>query len=296
MAEQPVSTTAMWNQTDYRGLEGFIYAVSPFNFTAIGGNLTTTPALMGNTVIWKPASSAMLSAYYTLKLLEAAGLPPGRHQLRARRPGDDQPRSRSTRRNWPASTSPAAPPSSRACGSTSAPTSATTARIRGWSARPAARTSSSPTPRPIRRKWRWRWCAAGSSTRARSARRPAASTCRSRCGPRCATAPIAMMRDIAMGDPRDFRNFMGAVIDQKAFKKISGYIDHAKQNAQVLQGGGMPRREGLVHRADAGRDRRSRATGCCARRFSARSSPPIPIPTPSGARRWRWSTRPRPTR
>ena len=77
MAEQPASTTAMWNQTDYRGLEGFIYAVSPFNFTAIGGNLTTTPALMGNTVVWKPAASAMLSAYYTLKLLEAAGLPPG---------------------------------------------------------------------------------------------------------------------------------------------------------------------------------------------------------------------------
>ena len=75
--EQPISGPGVWNQMEYRPLEGFVYAISPFNFTAIGGNLTTAPALMGNTVIWKPASSAMLSGYYTLKLLEAAGLPPG---------------------------------------------------------------------------------------------------------------------------------------------------------------------------------------------------------------------------
>ena len=81
---------------------------------------------------------------------------------------------------------------------------------------------------------------------------------------------IAMMRDIAIGDVRDFRNFMGAVIDQKAFTKISGYVDHAKQNAKVLQGGGCRGDEGLFHRADAGRDRPTRATGCCARRSSGR--------------------------
>ena len=67
----------MWNQLDYRPLEGFVYAVTPFNFTSIAGNLPTAPALMGNTVIWKPASSAMLCAYYIMKLLEEAGLPPG---------------------------------------------------------------------------------------------------------------------------------------------------------------------------------------------------------------------------
>src|SRR5881394_2705730 len=75
--EQPQSNNTMWNQLDYRPLEGFVYAVTPFNFTSIGGNLPTAPALMGNTVIWKPASSAMLSAYYIMRLLEAAGLPPG---------------------------------------------------------------------------------------------------------------------------------------------------------------------------------------------------------------------------
>src|SRR5437868_5060959 len=75
--EQPFSDRTMWNQLDYRPLEGFVYAVTPFNFTSIAGNLPTAPALMGNTVIWKPASSAMLSAYYIMRLLEEAGLPPG---------------------------------------------------------------------------------------------------------------------------------------------------------------------------------------------------------------------------
>ena len=76
-AEQPESGPGTWNRLEYRPLEGFVFAVSPFNFTAIGGNLTTTPALMGNTVVWKPASTAALSAYYTLRLLHEAGLPDG---------------------------------------------------------------------------------------------------------------------------------------------------------------------------------------------------------------------------
>ena len=76
-AEQPVSSAGVWNRLEYRPLEGFVFAVSPFNFTAIGGNLTSSPALMGNTILWKPASTAALSAYYTMKLFEEAGLPPG---------------------------------------------------------------------------------------------------------------------------------------------------------------------------------------------------------------------------
>ena len=71
------ATTRCGISSTTAALEGFVYAVTPFNFTSIGGNLPTAPALMGNTVIWKPASSAMLSAYYLMKLLEAAGLPPG---------------------------------------------------------------------------------------------------------------------------------------------------------------------------------------------------------------------------
>lgn len=77
LAEQPVSGHGVWNRTDHRPLEGFVYAITPFNFTAIAGNLPTAPALMGNTVVWKPSPTQTFAAYLTMQLLEAAGLPPG---------------------------------------------------------------------------------------------------------------------------------------------------------------------------------------------------------------------------
>ncbi|HEY0387464.1 MAG TPA: L-glutamate gamma-semialdehyde dehydrogenase [Gaiellales bacterium] len=77
MEEQPRSSPGVWNRMEYRPLEGFVFAVAPFNFTAIAGNLSTAPALMGNTVVLKPASTAVYSTYFLMKLLEAAGLPPG---------------------------------------------------------------------------------------------------------------------------------------------------------------------------------------------------------------------------
>ncbi|BBY31294.1 L-glutamate gamma-semialdehyde dehydrogenase [Mycolicibacterium sediminis] len=77
LAEQPISSPGVWNRTDYRPLEGFVYAITPFNFTAIAANLPTAPALMGNTVVWKPSVTQAFSAYLTMQLLEAAGLPPG---------------------------------------------------------------------------------------------------------------------------------------------------------------------------------------------------------------------------
>src|SRR6478736_3834053 len=77
LEEQPTSSPGVWNRLEYRGLEGFVFAVAPFNFTAIAGNLSTAPALMGNTVVLKPASTAVYSTYFLIKLLEAAGLPPG---------------------------------------------------------------------------------------------------------------------------------------------------------------------------------------------------------------------------
>src|ERR687888_555577 len=75
--EQPNSAPGTWNRMEYRPLEGFVFAVTPFNFTAIGGNLPAAPALMGNTVLWKPASTAAFSAYYVMRLLQEAGLPEG---------------------------------------------------------------------------------------------------------------------------------------------------------------------------------------------------------------------------
>ncbi|MFQ1000699.1 L-glutamate gamma-semialdehyde dehydrogenase [Modestobacter sp. SSW1-42] len=77
IAQQPVSGPGVWNRVDHRPLEGFVYAVTPFNFTAIAGNLPTAPALMGNTVVWKPSPTQQLGAHLTMRLLEAAGLPAG---------------------------------------------------------------------------------------------------------------------------------------------------------------------------------------------------------------------------
>jgi 1-pyrroline-5-carboxylate dehydrogenase len=75
--EQPYSPYGMWNRSEYRPLEGYVFAVTPFNFTSIAGNLPTAPAIVGNVCLWKPASSAVYSAYYLMKLFEAAGLPKG---------------------------------------------------------------------------------------------------------------------------------------------------------------------------------------------------------------------------
>jgi 1-pyrroline-5-carboxylate dehydrogenase len=77
LSEQPESAAGTWNQMEYRPLEGFVLAITPFNFTSIAGNLPTAPALLGNVVVWKPSPTQQLAAHYTMRLLEAAGLPPG---------------------------------------------------------------------------------------------------------------------------------------------------------------------------------------------------------------------------
>jgi 1-pyrroline-5-carboxylate dehydrogenase len=77
VSDQPISSPGVWNRVDYRPLEGFVYAITPFNFTAIAGNLPTAPALMGNTVVWKPSPTQQFAAHWTMRLLEAAGLPAG---------------------------------------------------------------------------------------------------------------------------------------------------------------------------------------------------------------------------
>ncbi|GGQ64764.1 L-glutamate gamma-semialdehyde dehydrogenase [Couchioplanes azureus] len=77
LSEQPQSAPGIWNRFDHRPLEGFVYAITPFNFTAIAANLPAAPALMGNTVVWKPSPTQQFSAHFTMRLFEAAGLPPG---------------------------------------------------------------------------------------------------------------------------------------------------------------------------------------------------------------------------
>ena len=150
--DQPQSVRGIWNCVEQRPLEGFVFAVTPFNFTTIAGNLPTAPALMGNTVVWKPADGDRCRDYYLMQVLEEAGLPGVINFVRAaaggRRPRASPP---GTRR---ASTSPARPRSSssmwRTVGATLIPATAAT---RASSARPAARTSSSRTPRPTSTRW-----------------------------------------------------------------------------------------------------------------------------------------------
>ena len=191
---------------------------------------------MGNSVIWKPASTAMLSGYYVLKLLEAAGLPPGVINFV---PGDAAMISEILLSHRDLA-------GVHFTGSTGVFNSmwktigANMNRYRSYP-RIVGETGGKDFiiahRRPTRRRSRSRSRAAGSSIRDRSARRRVACTCRSRCGRRCATRPSAMIEQIRMGDVRDFRNFMGAVIDEKAFKKIDEYIGDAKKNARIVAGG-----------------------------------------------------------
>ncbi|MBA3270563.1 MAG: L-glutamate gamma-semialdehyde dehydrogenase [Acidobacteria bacterium] len=235
--EQPSSTHATWNQSDYRALEGFVYAVTPFNFTAIAGNLPGAPALMGCTVVWKPASSAMLSAHYIMQLLHEAGLPPGVINLV---PGDaaevsdavlDHPdfagihftgstgvfnsiwqrigANLGTYRSYP-----------RIVGET------------GGKDFVVAHTSADPQAVAVGLvrgafEYQGQKCSAASRAYVPKSMWP---TVKERM--------LAMMAEIKMGDVRDFRNFMGAVIDEKSFKKIGEYIADAKKNATVIAGGG----------------------------------------------------------
>ena len=153
LAEQPRSAPGAWNRMEYRPLEGFVLAITPFNFTSIAANLPAAPALMGNVVVWKPSPTQRLAAHYTMRLLEAAGLPPGVINF-VPGPGRRCPGLRCRTPTSPACTSPARPRRSSTCGGRSARTSPATAATRGSSARPAARTSCSRTRRRTRRAGR----------------------------------------------------------------------------------------------------------------------------------------------
>ncbi|MGE3488936.1 MAG: L-glutamate gamma-semialdehyde dehydrogenase [Vicinamibacterales bacterium] len=243
LSEQPDSNHAVWNQMEYRPLEGFVYAISPFNFTAIGGNLAGAPALMGNTVVWKPAGTSMLSSYYVMKLLEEAGLPPGVINFV---PGNaveisnvllDHPdlagihftgstavfnsmwqrvgQNLGKYRGYPRLVGETGGKDFIVVHASADPQEVAVAAVRGAFEYQGQKCSAASRMYVPKSRW-----------------------------PDIRDRMVAMMKDIKMGDPRDFRNFMGAVIDKKAFDKISGYIDDAKKNAKVIQGGGCKGDEG----------------------------------------------------
>jgi len=234
--EQPQSTNAMWNQLDYRALEGFVYAVTPFNFTAIGGNLPTSPALMGNSVIWKPASTAMLSGYYVLKLLEAAGLPPGVINFV---PGDAAMISDILLSHRELA-------GVHFTGSTAVFNSmwkTIGANMNRYRSYPRivgetggkdfiiAHPSADPQALAVAiarggYEYQGQKCSAASRVYVPKS-----------IWPQVRDATVGMIEQIRMGDVRDFRNFMGAVIDEKSFKKIDEYIGDARKNARIVAGG-----------------------------------------------------------
>jgi len=245
--EQPVSSPGMWNQMEYRALEGFVYAISPFNFTAIGGNLTTAPALMGNTIVWKPAATAMLSGYYTLRVLEEAGLPPGVINLV---PGDSVQITRILL-DSPDLAGVHFTGSTAVFNSIWKTVGENVGKYRGY-------------PRLVGETGGKDFIVAHPSADPAAVAVAIARGGFEYQGQKCSAASrvyvpeslwnevrdrtVGMMQEIKVGDVRDFRNFVSAVIDQKAFTKISGYLDDAKKNARVLQGGTAKGDEGyFVH-------------------------------------------------
>jgi 1-pyrroline-5-carboxylate dehydrogenase len=235
-AEQPHSGPGVWNQLDYRPLEGVVYAITPFNFTAIAGNLPTAPVLMGGVAIWKPAASALRSAWATMQLLEEAGLPPGVINFV---PGD---------------------PNVVTDGVLASPdfggihfTGSTAVFNRLWQDVSTRLPRYRSYPRIVGETGGKDFVIVHPS-----ADLPAAAVAIVRGafeyqGQKCSAASrlyvpasrwpelrdriVAMMRDMTMGDVRDFRNFVGAVIDRPAFERIRGAIRYAKRTASVIEGG-----------------------------------------------------------
>jgi 1-pyrroline-5-carboxylate dehydrogenase len=236
--DQPISSAGVWNRSEYRPLEGFVYAVTPFNFTAIAGNLPGAPALMGNVVLWKPASAAIYSGYWLMKLLEAAGLPPGVINFV---PGDaatvtgaliDHPdfaglhytgstpvfQSRWTAmaenlkgyRGYPRIVGETGGKDFILAHRSADPDALRTAIVRGgfeYQGQKCSAASRVYLPAAV-------WAEMGRKL-------------------------IDEVEAIRVGDVRDFRNFMGAVITEKAFKDQSGYLERARKakGVEIVAGG-----------------------------------------------------------
>jgi 1-pyrroline-5-carboxylate dehydrogenase len=243
--EQPFSSPGIWNRMDHRPLEGFIYAITPFNFTAIGGNLPTTPAILGNVAVWKPAASALLSNWYVFKLLEAAGLPPGVINFVPGSAAQVSDLLLADRRlagiHFTGSTE-VFQSLWRTVGQ-NLPTYAGYPRLVGETGGKdfvLAHQSADVDALAVALvrgafEYQGQKCSAASRAYVPDNLWPAVRE-----------RMVAMMADIRMGNVADFRNFVGAVIDKKGFDKISEYIQTAKKakGVELVAGGTADDREG----------------------------------------------------
>ncbi len=238
LADQPISPPGQWNRLEYRPLEGFVLAVTPFNFTSIAANLPTAPALLGNTVVWKPASSAVYSAWHVFKLLEAAGLPPGVVNF--------------------------VPGPGRAVGDTALASpelaglhfTGSTATFHGmWRTIAENLGHYRSYPRIVGETGGKDFVFVHPSADVDAAATGLVRGAFEYQGQKCSAASrayvpeglwpqlrerlLAMVAEIRTGEVEDFRNFMGAVIDRGAFETIRRYVELARDSSQakILAGG-----------------------------------------------------------
>jgi 1-pyrroline-5-carboxylate dehydrogenase len=242
--EQPLSSAGTWNQMDHRPLEGFVYAVTPFNFTAIAGNLSSVNVMVGGATVWKPASSALLSAHVLMELYEEAGLPPGLINFVPGDPAAVTQKVLASRdlagvhftgstgvfqslwqtigtniasyRGYPRVVGETGGKDFIAVHPSADPAAVAVAVVRGGFEYQGQKCSAASRVYVPRSLW-----------------------------PDVRDRVVAMMDDMQMGDVRDFRNFVAAVIDRNAFTRIRGYIRHAQRTARVLHGGGASDRVGF---------------------------------------------------
>lgn len=243
--QQPASEDGVWNYVEHRPLEGFIFAVTPFNFTSIAGNLPTAPALMGNTVVWKPASSAVYSAHFIMEILEEAGLPPGVINMVPGSGGDvgdpvlESPdlagihftgstdvfknmwrtigRNIDRYKYYPRIVGETGGKDFVFAHASADVPALATALVRGafeYQGQKCSAASRAFIPTSL-------W-------------------------PRLEKELLKQVGEIRVGDPQDFTNFMGAVIDEGAYDEITGYIKYAKRSpdARILAGGGFSKKHG----------------------------------------------------
>jgi len=237
--DQPNDSRGIWNQMQYRPLEGFVLAVTPFNFTAIQGNLPTAPALMGNTVLWKPASRSVYSAFFTYKILEEAGLPPGVINML---PADDgaavgNPAIESehfaglhftgsvetfdhlwseigqnldTYRTYPTIVGETGGKDFIVVHASTNVEQVSTAVVRGAFEYQGQKCSASSRLYMPESVW-----------------------------PEIRDEMTAQLDEVSVGPPEDFTNFINAVIDARAFDKIVSYIEHVRESddAEIIYGG-----------------------------------------------------------
>lgn len=243
--DQPESSPGVWNHMEYRALEGFVFAITPFNFTSIAGNLPTSPALLGNVALWKPASTSLYSGYWIMKLLEEAGLPPGVINF------------------IPGSSAAVAPYLLKHKDLAGVHFTGSTGVFHDiWKTIGNSISNYKSFPRIVGETGGKDFIFAHGDSDAKEVATALVRGAFEFQGQKCSAASrayvakslwpqvqsemLAQLSEIKVGDPTDFSNFMGAVIDEKSFDKLMTYIEKAKASSdcKIVFGGKGDKKEG----------------------------------------------------